>query len=153
VNLDLIETARMLATAGPGRPKQSNLKRAISTAYYALFHAFAHDAADLLVGGGVSRKRSSWRQVYRALEHGTAKSACAEAKHPPFAQRIVSCASAFVTLQQARHSADYDPGHRLTLADAKSRITLAEQAVQDLLLCSKPDRRDFAVHLLFKKRK
>ncbi|MCY4185677.1 MAG: hypothetical protein OXC82_09925 [Rhodobacteraceae bacterium] len=35
--LDLISTARRLV----GKPRQADLKRALSTAYYALFHALS----------------------------------------------------------------------------------------------------------------
>ena len=66
-------TALLLARAGSKRPRQSDLKRAISTAYYALHHALAREAADLLVGKGVSRSTDAWVQVHRSLEHGFAK--------------------------------------------------------------------------------
>ena len=42
--------ARRLALAGPRRPRQADLRRAVSTAYYALFQAMAKDCADVLVG-------------------------------------------------------------------------------------------------------
>ena len=70
---DLMATARGLAEGGPRRPSQANLRRAVGTAYYALFHCLAGTAADLLIGGNRSE---AWHQVYRALEHGSAKSAC-----------------------------------------------------------------------------
>ena len=52
----MIATARKLAKASPQKPRQADLKRAVSTAYYALFHAMAKDAADMLVGVGPSRQ-------------------------------------------------------------------------------------------------
>ena len=70
---DLIATARGLAEGDPRRPSQANLRRAVSTAYYAMFHCLAGTAADLLIGGSRSE---AWHQVYRALEHGSAKGAC-----------------------------------------------------------------------------
>jgi hypothetical protein len=57
VSLELIITARMLARAGSRRPRQADLKRAISAAYYALCHALAKDAADRLVGAGRERRK------------------------------------------------------------------------------------------------
>ena len=57
------------------KPRQADLKRAISTAYYALFHAMAKDAADMLVGVGADRPDKAWTQLYRALQHGDAKNA------------------------------------------------------------------------------
>jgi uncharacterized protein (UPF0332 family) len=51
----LIVTARKLAKASPKKPRQADLKRAVSTAYYALFHALAKNAADQLVGVAQNR--------------------------------------------------------------------------------------------------
>src|SRR5215207_8379980 len=78
--LDFLSTAQLLATSRRGRPTQVNLRRAISTTYYALFHAVARNCADLVAGGQTSaRSKHAWRQVYRALEHGAAKTACLNA--------------------------------------------------------------------------
>src|SRR5262245_19250431 len=97
----------MLATAGHRRPRHSNLKRAVSTAYYALFHALAKDAADLLVGVRPTRARNAWVQTYRALDRGFAKQACREAKKLGFSRNVAACSDEFVALQEARHKADY----------------------------------------------
>ena len=52
---DLILIAQELATGvvgcGKGRPREAELRRTVSTAYYALFHTLARSGADLLVGG------------------------------------------------------------------------------------------------------
>ena len=46
----LLDQAERLTTApGSGPPRQADLRRAISTAYYAVFHAIATDAADQFV--------------------------------------------------------------------------------------------------------
>ena len=44
---DLLATARRLAKASPRKPRQADLRRSISTAYYALFHALAADGSQL----------------------------------------------------------------------------------------------------------
>ena len=71
---DLLETARRPAESGASHPTQTDLRRAVSTAYYALFHCLAAAAADLLTGNG--SRGPEWHQVYRALEHGKARKAC-----------------------------------------------------------------------------
>ena len=71
---DLIQTARRLAESGAAQPTKADLRRAVSTAYYALFHCLTAAAADLLTGARPDSPE--WRQVYRALEHGKARSAC-----------------------------------------------------------------------------
>ena len=149
---DLIVTARKLARASPKKPRQADLKRAVSTAYYALFHALAKNAADQLVGVGQNRPDKAWAQVYRSLQHGEAKNARSQVRNLRFPATIVSCADAFVKLQEDRHSADYDSDHRVTRADALDAIALAEQAIKDLKATPGKDRRAFAVHLVFKKR-
>lgn len=150
----MIVTAKRLAKAGPRRPRQADLKRAISTAYYALFHAIAGDAADLLVGrSSEHRSDEAWRQTYRALQHGFAKNACERVRTMDFPPEIRGCADAFVTLQEARHLADYDPVHRVARPDALAAISLAERAIAGLKGSAPRDRRAFAVQLLFPKRK
>ena len=103
---DLLETARRLAHPGAVQPTQADLRRAVSTAYYALFHCLAAAAADLLTGS--SRRGPEWHQVYRAPEHGKARSACQQqGVMRTFPTAIRNFAETFVDLQGARHAADY----------------------------------------------
>jgi uncharacterized protein (UPF0332 family) len=148
----LIVTARKLAKASPMRPRQADLKRSVSTAYYALFHALAKDAADLLVGGGPARADRAWVQVYRALEHGFAKNACKEARNLGFPVQIIDCANEFIDLQEVRHAADYDPEARFSRAEALDWVARAEAAIAKLRMTVRRDRKAFAVQVLFKKR-
>jgi uncharacterized protein (UPF0332 family) len=149
----VIVTARKLANASPKKPRQADLKRSISTSYYALFHAMAKDASDMLVGVGPDRPDKAWTHTYRALQHGDAKSACKEVRNLNFPDTIKSCADSFVTLQQKRHDADYDPDCRVLRADALEAIQEAEDAIRNLKTSPKRDRRAFAVQILMKKRK
>lgn len=148
----MIVTARKLANASPQKPRQADLRRAVSTAYYALFHAVAKDAADMLVGVGRNRPDKAWTHAYRALQHGEARNACKEARNLAFPATLISCAETFIALQQERHDADYDPDHRILRADALNAINMAEQAINDLRATPRRDRRAFAVQLLFKRR-
>ena len=77
---DFVKTARSLVgQQGAGRPRETDLRRAVSTAYYGLFHCVASSGADLLVGGKqADRSERAWRQAYRALNHGQAKNRCRE---------------------------------------------------------------------------
>lgn len=149
----MIVTARKLAKASPNKPRQADLKRAVSTAYYALFHAMAKDAADMLVGIGPDRPDKAWAHTYRSLQHGGAKSACEAVRNLNFPNTIKTCADAFVALQQKRHDADYDPDYRVLRAEALEAIKLAEDAIRDLKASPKRDRRAFAVQILMLKRK
>ena len=81
--LDLTQTAADLLNTGRCRPRQSNLRRAMSTVYYAMFHCLAKCCADTIVGGrGATRSSAAWTQAYRALDHGQARNRCANQKDP-----------------------------------------------------------------------
>jgi len=48
---DLIAIARATANQqATQKPRQSDLERALSTAYYAMFHAMCRNCADCLIG-------------------------------------------------------------------------------------------------------
>jgi uncharacterized protein (UPF0332 family) len=152
VSDDLVATARRLAKASPGKPRQADLKRAISTAYYALFHAIARDAADLLVGVGANRAEKACNQTYRSLEHGTARNACRQLRNTGFPLALCGCGDTFVQLQELRHAADYDPAYRTSRSDALAVVAAAEVAIAALKASGRRDRRAFAVQLLLKRR-
>lgn len=106
---DLIQVAASLSDhPARGKLKQAYRRRAISTAYYALFHHLAGMCADTLVGASKSRT-AAWQRTYRALEHGFAKSALLELARRSDVEAIKLLSEIFVALQQFRHEADYDP--------------------------------------------
>ena len=149
----MIIAARKLANASPGKPRQAELRRAISTAYYALFHAISKDAADLLVGVGPNRPDDAWTQIYRALQHGEARSACEGVRKLGFPPAIIACADVFAALQQQRHDADYKPNVRVRRAEALDAINAAEKAMASLKSASRKDRIAFVVQLLHRRRR
>ena len=147
---DLIETARGLTELSPRRPNQANLRRAVSTAYYAVFHCLAGAAANLLVGRS---RGSAWHRVYRALEHGKAKSACGHKQAMKrFQPEIQYFAETFVILQDARHRADYALEGRYYKLDVLADIDQAENAIIQFEQTDILHRRDFATHVLFRQR-
>jgi uncharacterized protein (UPF0332 family) len=149
----LIEVARELAYANPGRPSQPYLTRAVSTAYYAMFHALARDCADLLMGGGSrARGQGAWVQIFRAVDHGAARNACGLAAKSGFSSGIVRFAETFQTLQEERYRADYDPTVRYRREDVLGLINEADRAIRSLAGAPRPERRAFAVSVLLKRR-
>jgi uncharacterized protein (UPF0332 family) len=81
---DLLEQARHLANREPKRAKQARLRRAVSTAYYAIFHLLSMETAK-------NWKRPAERfTVARMLGHTP----------------IVKVCTAFVDMLQHRHTAD-----------------------------------------------
>lgn len=152
---DLVATSRRLVGAsGRQKPRQSDLKRAASTAYYALFHALCWTCADSFVGGtGADRSNPAWRQAYRAVEHGYAKGQFSNARiMGRFPQAIQDFGNLFVDLQAERHKADYDPHYRCKRSDVAASIAGAESAIRALSAARIRDRRALAAWVLLKDR-
>ncbi len=147
---DLITTARSLTELDPRQPTQANLRRAVSTAYYAVFHSLAHAAADLLIGRESS---AAWHQVYRALEHGNAKNACQQIQAMQrFPCEIQEFAETFVVLQGVRHQADYAYGVTYERQDTVAAIDRAEDAINQFEAAHREQRLGFIAHVLFRRR-
>lgn len=71
---NLLRTADVLINHGSHRPLDTDMRRAVSSMYYAMFHTLAQDAANLLVGKlRTTSTRSAWQQTCRALEHNRVK--------------------------------------------------------------------------------
>lgn len=150
MSVELLSTAKRMVALSRTRPRQSDLKRAISTAYYALFHAVARNNADRLIGVGANRSDKAWRQTYRALNHGEAFRACNNLLALGFPADLVQVGIAFRTLQEQRHNADYDPTHRVSRQDALAAISTAEAALTALQGASRKDQAALAALVLFK---
>ena len=152
--LDLVKTSRDLAQVSRGRPREANLRRAVSTAYYALFHCLAECSANLLVGGsGSDRSQPAWNQTYRALNHGNVRSRCENRSFiARFPIDIQDFANMFVDMQAKRHSADYDPDATFSLHDTIQDIDDVENAIIRFNRAPRKDRRAFAIYVLFQRR-
>ena len=154
---DLIDSARRRAggvSPGRGRPRQTDLQRAVSDTYYAMFHALAACCADMLIGTGyVGRRRPEWRQIYRALEHGYARRQCSNnAALAQFSQEIRLFTWHFTDTQRLRHLADYDPDATFVREDVLQIIDETERIIADFNSAPADRRRAFAVHVLFRTR-
>ncbi len=152
---DLIETARDLTRAKSGKPRQASLRRATSTTYYALFHCLARNCADVVVGGrGADRSKPAWRQVYRALQHGRAKTQCQNQKMVnKFPVEIQDFAGMFVEMQHKRHRADYDPDEVVYKSAVLKDIDDAEDVLIRFQKVPVKHRRAFAVYVLLELRR
>ena len=148
---DLMEAARALAESGHAPPTQARLRRAVSTAYYAMFHCLAASAADLFIG---TERNPAWHRTYRALEHGRARSACQQGRvMREFPTEIRDFAKAFVVLQKARQQADYAlDADAYRKSDVLGHIASAELAIGRFERADVAARRAFAAHVLFRQR-
>ena len=154
---DLIAIARQLAAGGDrrGRPRQTDLCRAISAAYYAMFHTLARCGADLLAGATrAGRSQPAWEQTYRALEHGHARNQC---RHLPMLSRfpldIQSFAEHLVEMQRYRQYADYAPVTDLDRFRVSRLVGETERIINLFNGLRVRDRRAFAIYVLFRTRR
>jgi hypothetical protein len=134
---DLLEQANHLALREPKKPRQASLRRAVSVAYYAVFHLLVSEGARKLSPTHPGALRG---HIGRAFAHGDMKTVCVQfaAGSPaartlplvalPLAPDLVSVASAFVELQEARHSADYDTSMVFNRFDVLQKIRTARRA-------------------------
>lgn len=148
---DLIARARS-SLSGSRRPKSVYLRRAVSDAYYALFHALALMCADQLVGATM-RNSGAWTRIYRGLDHGRAKSELQRRDVQTLDPAVARIAATFVQLQEDRHAADYDPVSTLKRrSDVEPRILLAETAIADVQSLVPDMKRELAAILIVKAR-
>jgi len=137
---DLLAQAHTLATLDTGIPSQAKLRRAVSSAYYALFHLLIAEAVLFLLPASPPglRERAS-----RAFSHTEMKKVCARFKAPRLADDLVpllkgrispellSVAQRFESLQEWRHIADYDVGFSFLRSDALASVGEARGAFAD----------------------
>jgi uncharacterized protein (UPF0332 family) len=133
----LLEQAEHLSRRELKKPRQASLRRATSSAYYALFHLLTGDAASVL---GPQLSPSARAQLQRCFNHAQIKEVCAKLQQTnlprnietligsPVSASLKSVALAFIVLQDARHSADYDLNSRWNRARARQSVEKARDA-------------------------
>jgi uncharacterized protein (UPF0332 family) len=128
---DLLDVAHHLALTD--HPSQAYLRRAVSTAYYALFHLLVSEAT-------LNWKQTECRpQLARAFDHGTMKTASvrtasrmnASALADPALsvhRHLQAVADTFVQLQQARNQADYNTAKQWSVDEVLDQIRKVAEA-------------------------
>lgn len=134
---ELLDQAEHLATLEKrGKPRQASLRRAVSAAYYALFHLLIDEAVTLLLPvAGPPELRSSLGSTFT---HADIKVVCQAIASPPKKPSsnvdrlieaiqprpdyLVRLSWLFVALQAERHDADYDTAKRFGRQDVRRLI-------------------------------
>ncbi len=131
---DLFAQAETLATLDSRKPRQVNLRRAVSSAYYAVFHFLVQEAC--CVQFGTQHAQTPFRNALgRAFSHTVMKQAClsfgggtlrgtvikglprdANGNYPVHVA-IQDLAYNFGELQEKRHAADYDRSEKYSRSD------------------------------------
>jgi uncharacterized protein (UPF0332 family) len=163
---DLISQAQELATRDAKKPKQANLRRAVSTAYYAVFHFLVDHACCVSIGS--QHGQAAYRHALgRAFVHQVMKQACTSfgggtlkesvikglprnaSGHYVVPTAIQNIAATFAELQDSRHLADYDLTERFKRSDVLALIEQAKAHVQDFAGLPESDDRKFFLACLW----
>ena len=113
----LLEQAeKLIERPTAGAPRQVDLRRAISSAYYGVFHATMTVAADAFVGRAW-RSSAQYSFAYRSIDHRSLRDICNEVTRPilrdrykpfeptgGFGNHIKAFAQSLLDLQQKRHA-------------------------------------------------
>src|SRR5437016_5480731 len=90
---DLLLQAEHLVQKEPRRPRQASLRRAISTAYYGLFHLLIDDASRMIIPGAASgalRNQVARAFVHREMQSASNRFAAGHASLPAYLQTMVA---------------------------------------------------------------
>ena len=153
---DLLRTKNSL-----GQVRQSERRRAISAAYYAVFHLVLTAVADEFVGKD-QRATPRYALVYRSLNHPSLEATCKvaareridgkHARYVPeggFGPNIREFALLLIELKEKRNSADYDPSHWVKIIDARTAISAARSAIERFGTASAAQRTAFLTLAVF----
>lgn len=148
-----ISSSRLLAQAdrlasgdgGRGQPRNADLRRAVSAAYYALFHRVTIYTAERLVPDA---PREHQLRLVRSLDHGAVAQICrlvvgrqgapGTSHYGPVVDdlrsetRLAAMCTTFLEAQQRRHQADYDHLADFSRPGTVTFLTTTRQAVVDL---------------------
>ena len=147
----LIDSVRdTLNQAAHGTPVSREVfHRAVSTAYYALFHALARNNADNVIGAPTNPAMAlDWIGAYRRMRHGYAAA--------QLQQHILTLdrkgrefSEDFINLKFAREMADYNPSAIFNLTSASHWLNRAIAALQNLDAMSPTDKRTITNIVLY----
>ncbi len=160
---DLLEQARHLANREPKRPKQASLRRAVSTAYYAIFPLLSIDTAKNW------SRRAERPTIARMLDHTPMAKVCTAKRdelsryfktRPPAGHKLEVLkhlhliANTFVLMLQHRHTADYDSSVKWSRTDVLEKIESVEAAFQSWQrIRAEDDAQHFLATLLLRERR
>jgi hypothetical protein len=153
---DLLDQARALTKRDKTKPKQVNLRRAVSSAYYALFHFLVEESCRTILG--TQNDSRAYRDVLaRAFDHSSMKQACASFEGGTLPTSVLKglpspflieadlqqVAATFVEAQEKRHLADYDRSERFARKDVEGFVEQVQSAMDKYAVLSDANVRRF----------
>ena len=141
--------------------RSTDLRRALSNAYYAVFHFVLTAAADMVVGAE-QRTSDSYNLVYQSVEHARLRDFCEEVNKTKPQKvaftplggfgSIAEFAGITLNLYELGIRADYDPSIAFSVSGAIIAVSSARQAISLFEEASAERRQAFLTMLLFKER-
>jgi hypothetical protein len=158
----LLDQAAGLCASRSGRkPRQVDLRRSVSSAYYAVFHLVLTALADEFVGKTLRSDPRYWL-AYRSVDHRSLRTTCGEIGRPKLSpkfqaicpdgdmgQDMRAFADNVNRLQSLRHDADYNPAELITSVDALFAHYLAGDAILKFNTAPSESRKVFLTLLAF----
>ena len=156
---------KLIAPVPTPSPLQVNLRRAISAAYYSLFHTVLSAAADMVVGP-TAETGGLYELVYRSVGHTWLRDLCQDVRKRPMPQKyrlyepqngfgpeMTAFAEIVIQLQEARNEADYSPSLHISRSETIDLLSRTRSAFAHFNTASANDRKTFLTLLLFQPRK
>jgi hypothetical protein len=155
------QAVRLTRPLAAGPPRQTDLRRAISSAYYAVFHMTLGAAADAVIGR-TRRGTPAYALAYRSIEHKSLRTICDMVRRQPpplryrrylpepaFGPDLRAFARSTIELQEERYAADYDPTDQFPASRAGRAINVARAALHHWAAAPETERRSLLMLLLF----
>jgi hypothetical protein len=132
---DLLQQADHLLTYQGENPSQASLRRAVSTAYYALFHLLIEEAAQRWQGSpeactGLQRAFGHSRMKDLSMKFRERTWLDWHGNRQPVPPALQTVANAFVDLQQERHAADYANNEQWSVTEVQALLNTARLAFE-----------------------
>ena len=138
-------------TAANPQPTRATTHRAVSTAYYAAFHALMEsNASSIIAHPDTDLKVEAWTQIYRMPSHQETRNRLMAAR-AILPEPARSFASALANLYDARINADYNPRRTFDHMAARVWLQRAEIAIAGFLQMPSDTRAAIAAITLTRK--
>ena len=112
---------------------------------------FLRPNSDVLIGTS-QRTSDAWVSAYRELDHNLAYKRCNRSAVSTFPAEVIRFASTLRKLKELREDADYNPAATFSRFDVYQQILDTYRAIVDYQRVPAASRREFAAHVLFRKR-
>ncbi len=141
----MIDELLTLAEELARREQSVAKRRAISTAYYAAFHALCELVADAFIS---DRKSKMYERIYRHIEHSAVNNPDLFRISDNQSENFGNVRDLLLNLRQSREIADYSPRSNDAPLDAEFAVAEARNIVEIIRSIQSEDRYNLALNIL-----